>query len=351
MIANIRLQNYRSYIDESFEFEPGVNIIIGPNASGKTNLLEALYVVCVGKTFRGKDENLIMDNKPWARLDAYLNKGNTTLKIVRGEQTIQKTFEVQNTKTIKLSKKHQQPVVVFEPNHLLLMHGSPDLRRDYLDNVSSIQNSDHQKNVRAYQRTLAQRNTLLKNIRTPEQLFVWDIRLSELGEKIVRNRLNYLESTNKKLPKIYSSLAGTENKLSLLYKSKCDTTQYGSSMLKLLERNHEFDIDRGFTSIGPHRDDFDVILKDKIASVTASRGETRTIMIALKIIELELSEKSQDSKPVFMLDDVFSELDGKRRQALTNYMQNYQTFITTTDADVLLHNFSQKTKQIIIQPN
>jgi DNA replication and repair protein RecF len=131
MIANIRLQNFRSYIDNSFEFANGVNIIVGPNASGKTNLLEAILIITRGSSYRAHDVDMVTFGQPWARLDSLTDGGNRAVKIVV-EPTPLKTFELDGRVFRRLTMHHMIPTVLFEPNHLALLNGSPERRRDYL---------------------------------------------------------------------------------------------------------------------------------------------------------------------------------------------------------------------------
>lgn len=348
MISSVQLQNYRSYDNASFEFDEKVNIIIGRNASGKTNLLEALIFATSGKTFRGKDENVVRENSPWGRVVVYVDSREIILKLVREDLKVKKSFQIGGEEYLRLPKRHKTPTVIFEPNHLYLLHGSPEARRDYIDKVIAEKISGHSALCSSYKRTLTQRNALLKTkLAHRDNLFVWDVKLAELGAKIAINRRLHTEKCNEQLAVIYTGLAGTKSSLEMHYISECGD-QYADSMMRMLESNRSADQERGFTTIGPHRDDIYFMLNKKRADTSASRGETRTILLALKIIELKMIEESFGVQPVFMLDDVFSELDGTRRSALTEYMKQYQTFITTTDADVVLHNFSQKAKQILI---
>jgi DNA replication and repair protein RecF len=343
MISDIRLQHFRSYHDDSFEFEPGVNIIVGPNASGKTNLLEALLVVARGSSYRVRDQELIQYDEPWARLDAHHENGLRTVKIV-AEPKPSKTYEIEEKVLHRLTTNRMLPTVIFEPNHLLMFSGAPDLRRTYLDDLLEQLQPGYSTIRRDYRRVLAQRNALLKRHghNAESQMFPWNVRLSELGGRIVRARLGLLEQMNNHASELYSSLAHKEAVIELLYDSKLPLDSYESSLLRTLEINFDVDVARGFTGAGPHREDLKVLLNGQPAQVSASRGETRTAVLMLKVMELQLLEAVRGSAPLLLLDDVFSELDGARRQALTSYLRNYQTFITTTDADVVVHHFMDK---------
>ncbi len=342
MIDSLRLQKFRSYRDESFEFDQGVNIIVGPNASGKTNLLEALLVTMRGTSFRAKDTDLVAFGAPWARLDATGPDGVRTVKLMRQDSgLIKKEFVIHEQKLSRLSLQRTLPAVLFEPNHLLLLHGSPEPRRDYLDDLLELLVPGYTKTRRDYRRTLAQRNALLKhgsNVR--QQLFAWNIRLSDLGAQIVRERAALTQRLNQKLGPLYAELAGSRKAgVAVSYQTGGEVEQYGSILLHQLEQRTEIDIERGFTTVGPHRDDMEVTFNGRLAALCASRGEARTVLLALKVIELGLVEEARSIRPLLLLDDVFSELDGQRRRALTQVTKGYQTFITTTDADVVVQHF------------
>ncbi|HET9174476.1 MAG TPA: DNA replication and repair protein RecF, partial [Candidatus Saccharimonadales bacterium] len=342
MIIDLRLQNFRSYTDESFEFSPGVNIIVGPNASGKTNLLEAVLVLARGSSYRVKDTELIQFTAPWARLDAHMEHGGERIMKIVSEPTPGKRFDIDGKLYKRLTLAHTLPVVLFEPNHLQLLSGSPEGRRTYLDDLLEQTVSGYGTLRRQYKRTLAQRNALLKQSpHTVTQLFPWNVRLSELAGQIVRQRCRLVAQMAEQLPSLYESLSHTATKTALSYKAQWSAESYESNLLKKLEMSTELDAVRGFTSAGPHREDITVLFNTHPADETASRGEIRTLVLALKILELEIIRAARESTPLLLLDDVFSELDGSRRRALTTYLQQYQTFITTTDADVVLQNFTE----------
>lgn len=342
MIADLRLQNFRSYEDGLFEFEPGVNIIVGPNASGKTNLLESVLVLAHGSSYRAKDSELVMFTKPWARLDAHLMSGNERIVKLVQEPAQSKSYDIDGKPYRRLSLAHTLPVVLFEPNHLLLLSSGPDGRRAYLDDLLEQTAAGYGKLRREYRRTLAQRNALLKQPgHHRAQLFPWDVRLSELGGQVVRYRQELVNKMNDQIEKLYKDLSHTKTRTSLRYESRWASDVYESHMIKKLETNHDTDRLRGFTSVGPHREDLVVYFDGHQASETASRGEARTLVLGLKIMELQIVREARDITPLLLLDDVFSELDGARRRALTGYLRSYQTFITTTDADVVIQNFTE----------
>jgi len=343
VIDNIRLQNFRSYKDESFEFEPGVNIVVGPNASGKTNLLEAVLVLARGGSFRAKDQELIRFGQPWARLDGFFGNQNRTVKIEQQqEETTDKSFMIEAKKFKRLSLGRSIPLVFFEPNHLQLITRGPEQRREYIDDLLGRSRPEFKSLASQYRRALAQRNALLKHdpARAMSQLFAWNLRLSELGGKIVQARQELIDQTNKQLSRTYNQIAKARTSVRLDYSSHFPADNYSTKLLSKLESSSALDFERGFTAYGPHREDISFYINKRLVNQAASRGETRSLMLALKIFELGLIERARGQKPILLLDDVFSELDGHRRHALVDHLQNQQTIITTTDADTALQYFS-----------
>mgnify|MGYP000707552052 CR=1 FL=1 len=342
-ILDIRLQNFRSYEDETFEFEPGVNIIVGPNASGKTNLLESILVSARGSSYRARDAELIRYDEPWARLDVHDETGLRTVKIVR-EPRLVKTYEIEGKLFRRLSMQKTIPTVIFEPNHMFMFGGAPELRRAYLDELLEQLQPAYGTLRKDYRRVLTQRNALLKRLghAAEPQLFPWNLRLSELGGRIARSRLELLSTMNSQASELYGNLAHKATDVEIQYDTRLPVDNYESALLHTLEANVDLDVARGFTGAGPHREDMKVLIRGHLAQSSASRGETRTAILMLKVMELQLLEEARGSAPLLLLDDVFSELDGARRQALTSYLQKYQTFITTTDADVVVHHFMDK---------
>lgn len=343
MIKSLRLQNFRSFSDRIFEFGPGVNIIVGPNGAGKTNLLEAVLVLAQGSSYRAKDSDLVMIGKPWSRLDGYSEDSTRTVKISLKPEN-RKNYETDGKNLKRLNKPNTLPVVLFEPNHLLLFSGGPERRRDYLDNLLEQTMPGYKTVLRQYKRALAQRNRLLKRPTEPSltEFFPWNIRLSQLAGQIVRARSGLVDELNEEITNTYNELAQGHPNIKLFYESGWTAESYESNLLKKLETTQADDRVRGFTGHGPHREDLLAEFGDRPVQEVASRGETRTLVLSLKILELRLVEAAYEGKkPILLLDDVFSELDARRRQALIRYVTTHQTFITTTDADIAAKKFAK----------
>lgn len=350
MITDLRLQNFRSYADDSFELSPGVNIIVGPNASGKTNLLEAVLVLARGASYRARDAELIGFGQPWARLDSHSSTGGQRTVKILSEPVPGKEYEIDDKKFKRLTLAHSLPAVLFEPTHLQLFAGSPERRRDYLDDLLQQTTPGYGAVIRQYKRTLAQRNNLLKQSHNPDttQFFPWNVRLSQLAGQIIRARAGLAEKINQEIPGLYKEISKTDTEVSVEYGARWPTDSYESRLLSRLEHGLDDDKLRGFTSAGPHREDLVVLFDGRPAQEVASRGEIRTAVLALKIIELRVIEAARSRTPLLLLDDVFSELDGARRHALTDYLAPYQTFITTTDADLVIQSFTARCNVIAL---
>ena len=346
-ITSLRLQQFRSYADATFQFDAGVNIIVGPNASGKTNLLEAVLVAARGQSYRARDNELVMIDKPWARLDAVADGDPRVVKL-ETEPVFKKSFIINDQPLTRLSLPKTWPAVVFEPNHLLLLHGSPELRRSYLDDVLEETVPGYAATRRHYRRVLAQRNALLKRglAVAERQIFPWNIRLSELAGQIVRERQKLVERLNQSVETIYDSIAAQPAKVSLEYDTQWHYEQYETHLVQRLETHLQTDIERGFTGAGPHRDDLTVWLNHHPAASTASRGEVRSLVLSLKMLESASLSEARGVPPILLFDDVFSELDISRRRSLVQYLTQYQTFITTTDADVVKKFFAGSAKLV-----
>lgn len=325
--------------------------MVGPNTAGKTNLLEAVMVACTGSSFRAKDVQLIQNTKEWARIDVHTSQNELrTIKIQKDlHNKTKKTYEIDDKSFTRLSIDKKQPVVLFEPNNLQLIEGEPTLRREYLDALLEQSLPGYSQQLAQYRRVLAQRNRLLKqDFFDEKQLFAWNVKLVELAEKIALQRQAVISVINNRINQLYQSISTKNKHTSVAYISTVQSQNYGSQLLQLLERDIDKDRLRGFTSHGPHRDDMVVCFGSDPALHTASRGELRTLVLTLKILELQLLEDRRGVRPTLLLDDVFSELDGGRRKALTDFLKDHQTILTTTDADIAVAHFSTNSNVIAI---
>jgi len=348
LLQSLRLTNVRSHKTADFQFEKHVNAIVGPNGSGKTTILEALYTLMSGKSFRGS----IPEEVRWGRHEALLDltlTGNSFRRLVietPDEGFAQKKWNIDDEKSGRLPLDKRLPVVLFEPDIGRMVSGSPERRRVYLDGLSSQLDVSTAQALSRYERILKQRNSLLKKLSLHsqskserDQLFVWNTQLAGLSEVIVSARIATLERLQKDVTKQYKKLGGTD-KILLSYGTRVtnEVNQYASKLHQFLETSLPRDIALGHTSFGPHRDDVEIRLADQPARERASRGEIRTLVLALKLLEAEILKNAYSNKnvrPTLLFDDVLSELDLHHQEQILAGFKNYQVFLTTTDAHTL----------------
>ena len=198
IITSLRLKQFRSYDDFAIELSPKVNIVVGPNASGKTNLLESVLLVCGAGTYRAQLSDVIMHGKDWARIEATFGNTGRSLGLEPLNNTVKKKFTINEVSRQRLRFEDIIPTVLFEPENMRLLTGSPELRRDFLDDILSLIDPVFSNTKKQYIRVLAQRNKLLKlpESSAKQQMFVWNVRLSELAGYIVDARLSLIKELN-----------------------------------------------------------------------------------------------------------------------------------------------------------
>lgn len=341
-IAKLAVQNVRSHRKFDVDLAPGVTVITGSNGSGKTTLLEVLYIALQGTSFRGSDGEVLRAGSPWWKIDVLWNDNlKRTIKFDPERPSGRKQFVVDGKTNYRLLPKNKYPVVLFEPEDLRLLHGSPARRRQFIDRFISQLNPLYGAALHKYERALKQRNNLLKRFNTPaDQLFAWDITLSEQGAYLIEQRIAFIEQINSRLNEAYREIAQSADEVSVHYSH----TFVGDIKQKLLaELNAHIDRDRmlGNTSVGPHRHDVIFELNNSPALSTASRGEVRTIVLALKFLEVDIIEQLSGQKPLILLDDVFSELDLTRQKSLSDTIRSHQIVITATHASSDTKKFKQ----------
>ena len=330
-VKTLHVKHIRSHTEYSLEFSPDVTIITGSNVSGKTSLLEAVYLSLQGSSFRGSDSDMLQQDSPWWKIDVILDDQQVrTIKFDPEKTTSRKQFVIDSKTTARIPAKQKYPVVLFEPEDLRLLHGSPTRRRQFIDRFIGQLNPLYGPVLRKYERALKQRNNLLKNAYIQDdELFAWNVALAEHGAYIIEQRIAFIEQINQNLAGLYQDIAGTHDDISIHYSH----TFVGDIKQKLLNELHahlERDRYLGNTSVGPHRHDVIFNINNSPALSTASRGEARTIVLALKFLEVAIIEQLTGKSPIVLLDDVFSELDAQRQQALSERIEGYQIIMTST---------------------
>ncbi len=330
-LTSLRVQHVRTHSDFQVDFSPQVTQIVGPNGSGKTSLLEAFYITLQGTSFKGSDNEVLQHRSPWYRIDARFDNDSTrTVKFTPERTSGKKQFEIDGKISARLTYQNKYPVVLFEPDDLRLLSGSPVRRRQFIDRLISQLDPEYALSLRRYERALKQRNSLLKHHQSSQDgLFVWNVSLSKYGAYIIERRLHMIDQLHQRLNAVYHKISRTDDIVainhSIHYKGSVE-----QKLLSDLHQNTERDSHLGYTSTGPHRHDILFDFNDSPAATTASRGEVRTIILALKFLEVDIIKDSVGKPPIILLDDVFSELDEARQGALMEWFSTYQTVITST---------------------
>ena len=328
IIKSIKLINFRNHSTYQLECKEETSLILGENGCGKTSVLEAIYILTRGKSFRASDRDIIKNGTDYYRIELEYMNGEKNIATYDGTT---KTFHILDKKTKRLPKKQKYPVILFLPSDLNLITHSPSRRREYFDRVFSEFNETYSTNLSKYNKALKQRNELLKNDSlTQDAPFSWNIMLAKYGMTLFNLRHSYTQEINQKLTTTYQSIAKNQDIIELKYKT--DTINLNEEKyLKQLEESFQKDSYLGHTTFGVHRDDYIFKLNHKIADGSASRGECRSIILALKFIEADLIYQKTHQKPLILLDDVFSELDETRRRCLIDNFKNHQVIITSVE--------------------
>lgn len=339
ILKKLVLKDFRSYKEKEITFSDKVNIIVGKNAQGKTNILEAIFFLCIGKSFRTPREKEVI-NWTAGENSGYIN--GEFAKKYRDIQ-IEMFFNKDRKKAVKIDgigiKKIGEllgsvNVVFFSPDELRLVKESPDERRRFMNVILSQTNKRYFYQVARYEKVLANRNKLLKTSKDinvlKETIDIWNRALSDIAQNIYNERKKLIDELTPFAKKAHEYLSSGE-KIDIVYKSSFDGENYAEKMMKGLERNLEKDFKLGYTTLGIHRDEIDIYLDGMEVKSYGSQGQQRTTALSLKLAELEIIKNRVGEEPILLLDDVFSELDATRRAKLLKFTAKAQTIITTTD--------------------
>lgn len=335
-IKKVKLENFRNYDNLEIEFKKDFNLIYGDNAQGKTNILESIYLCAIGRSFQtNKDSELIKIGKEKAKIEIdYVRKDREGKINIEIED--KKTFFINGIKQKKLSDIIGKiNLVLFYPDNINIIKGSPADRRKFLDIMISQLKPNYIHILNRYLKTLEQRNIYLKQIKfdnkSKDMLEIWDERLADLSNQIYIYRNEYIQKIKEKIKDIHNKITNCgkqDEEIEISYISSGKTKE---EYYKDLIKNRENDIRKGFTSTGSHRDDFEILINNKKVNIYGSQGQARTSVLSLKLAELEIINDEIDEEPILLLDDFMSELDENRRNNLTKAIKNNQVFITCTD--------------------
>lgn len=326
IIKSIKLINFRNHSSYNLQCKEDTTLILGENGSGKTSVLEAIYILTQGKSFRATDQEIIKRGADFYRIELNYYNGDTNIATYDHKN---KNFIIHDQKTKRLPKKNKYPVVLFLPSDLNLISHSPSRHRDYFDRVYNEFNEKYHESLLKYNKTLKQRNELLKKeFISKDAIFSWNLLLAKFGTELYNYRNNYTKEINTEYTNYYRSITKNQDEVSIKYKTEVDNFTE-EKYLKYLEQNYEKDTYLGYTSFGIHRDDYLFKLNHQPADGSASRGETRSMILALKFIEAKLIEEKNHRKPLILLDDVFSELDETHRNSLIKNFKDHQIILTS----------------------
>ena len=336
IIKSLELTDYRNYDHLNIEFDSGTNIFYGDNAQGKTNILEAIYIAATTKSHKGsRDSEIIGFGKDEAhirtviendgiptRVDMHLRSAKTKGIAIDGNR-IKKAAELMG-----LCK-----VVFFSPEDLNIVKNGPSYRRRFIDMELCQLDSFYLYNLNNYNKVLNRRNQVLKDLyfdrSLEDSLVIWDDQLIETGKSVINERNNFIEMINEIIRDIHKNITSEKEDILIRYEPNVKAEMFE----KTLKDKRQLDLKNTVTMTGPHRDDFGIFINDSDVRVYGSQGQQRCAALSLKLAEIELVKKIINDNPILLLDDVMSELDSKRRDALLGSIGNIQTIITCTGYD------------------
>lgn len=339
-IKEIELKDFRNYKELKAEFNPNVNIFIGQNAQGKTNLLESIYITSMGKSFRtNKDKEMIRFDSDFFRVRAQARKDDDLVVELAVNREGKKGIKIDGVKATKLSQLFETIyIVVFSPEDLRIVKDEPEKRRKFIDRELCQIKPSYYNCLNQYRKALMQRNACLRefyagNPKTNEEVLdIWEQEMAEYGSRVIAYREEFVEKINRISSRIHEEITNHKESLRILYEPSIPARgDLKNVFYETLKKNREHDKRRGTTGKGPHKDD----LKLQVGGIDirnfGSQGQQRTAALSLKLSEIKLIREETGESPILLLDDVLSELDQERQNYLIRFLADTQVFITTTE--------------------
>jgi DNA replication and repair protein RecF len=361
ILKKIDLINFRNYEKLSVRFYKGINIIYGDNAQGKTNLLESIYVLGITKSHRSFiDNNLIMDAKNFSSISGIINKGSLDINLKIIIENNKKVLNIDNSIIKRISDYiSNMNIIIFYPDDLELLKGSPQIRRKYFNLELSQLYSNYYIVLNEYNKLLKIRNEYLKKM--ANKIYVdknyFDILTNYLVDKaiiLIKMRRKYVEKINNYSHKIFKDIMELDN-FNLKYIPSIDIVydnedNYKENIIKFFNDKLYYDIKMCSTTYGPHKDDYEFLLDNINLKNYGSQGQQRIAVLCLKLSEIEIFKKYKETTPILLLDDVFSELSDDKKNNLLKYIsKDIQTIITTTELNNLDKKLIKKSKLFKIE--
>lgn len=346
-LQSITYENFRNHRFLRFEPSTGINLLYGPNGSGKTSMLEGVHFCALTKGFVGAtDHDALFFSQDFFLLNSIFCDDHDTPLRIKLSYTKEKEKQILfNNSEIKPFSRHigTVPCITFYPEEIVIVNGAPSERRRFIDNALSQSDRRYLEELIAYRRVLQQRNALLlslyeRNAVQRDMLFLWTEQLSKLAASLIYARVHFVSLFFEKFQELYAQLSIHEDP-SILYRCSVGNISADISLEELYSRfMHKFqqteqhEIDRTQTMIGPHRDELVFMLNEREIKKYASQGQLRTFLICLKLTQHRLFSELLEEKPICLLDDLFSELDAKRTDALFHVLETCgQTIITSAE--------------------
>ncbi len=351
-IQSLELKNYRNYDRLIIEFSSGTNILYGDNAQGKTNILEAVYLGATTKSHRGsKDKEIIRFGENESHIRIHLMKQDIGHQIDMHLKKSRTKGAAIDRIPIKRSSDLLGfvPVIFFSPEDLSIIKNGPSERRKFLDIELSQLEKMYLYQLSSYNRVMAQRNNLLKQLAYQRELLdtldSWDLQLVKYGSEVIRYRQKFIEDLNEIIREIHKNLTGKKEKIVLKYDYSVNYDEF----LTVLQRKREIDLKYASTGAGPHRDDIEFLVNGIDIRKFGSQGQQRTAALSLKLAQIELVKRQTGETPILLLDDVLSELDSSRKNYLLDSIKDIQTLITCTGLEEFINSHLQIDKMFQVK--
>lgn len=340
-IDNIKLNTFRNYENANISLKDGINFIVGKNAQGKTNLLESVYLLSVGKSPKNsKDKQIIKFGADKSRVEINFStrEGNKTIQMLL-DRFNKKSIRINNLNVLKIAELvGVLSVVYFSPDELKLIKEVPEDRRRFLDVSISQFDKAYLYDIIKYDKILKQRNTILKSNSSKEtkveELKLFTPQLIDTAEQIIIKRVKFIENLKNIAKNIHKIITNSEN-LEIFYSFDISTKSIKEQLNELFEKNIDKELELGYTCFGPHRDDIIFKINDLDCKYYASQGQQRTVALVVKLALMEVIKSHIGEYPILLLDDVLSELDYSRQNKMLELTKKYQTFITCTSIPIL----------------
>lgn len=368
-IKSLKLLYFRNYLSTNIEVHPSLNVLVGNNANGKTNIIESIFCLALGKSYRTKsDSECIMFGETATAMSCIVNKNDRELDIMLGINNKGKSAKIAGIKKTKLTDfVGELNVVLFSPEDLQIVKGSPVLRREFMNREFYQFSRIYHKYYLMYQHLLKQRNSYLKDMRkNPKDemslayLETLTSQLAKVALYITKERVSFVQDISKLTYKNMLNISNGQETLKIKYKSSVldalniaeinDESFTEENLTKVMMKKSFDDIMRGSTKIGPQHDDLEFYINDLDAKMYASQGQQRSIVLSLKLAEINYLKEKTGTYPVLLLDDVLSELDKNRQLKLLDAInENVQTFITTPSISDIKEDLLKKAKVFKIE--